>query len=59
MWTWFHSGWIILVPIAMMVVCILMCVLMRGVVFGSRMMCCGPTHGKSDPKSAKTPLGDL
>ncbi len=53
MWPWFHSGWIILLPIAMMVVCILMCVLMRGLVCGGGMPCCGPRHREHDTESGK------
>ena len=49
MWPWFHFGWVIIIPIAMMVFCILMCVFMRRHVFGGRESCCG--HGRSESKS--------
>ncbi len=58
MWPWFHSGWIIIVPIVMMVLCILLCVFMRGHVFGGCASCCGARHAESDAKDERSPKGD-
>ncbi len=58
MCAWFHSGWIIIVPLVMMALCILMCVLMRRLVFGGSAGCCGPRHGEFYPESQKRPQGD-
>ena len=49
MWPWFHFGWLIIIPIAVMVFCILMGVFMRGHAFGGCAGCCG--HGRSESKS--------
>ncbi len=53
MWLWFHSGWMIVIPLAMMAVCILMCVLVRRQVFSGGRMCCGYKHGDSKAESER------
>ena len=46
MWLWFHWGWLfLLVPLAMMLVCVLMCVGMCRHCGGVGGDCCGHTHG--------------
>lgn len=58
MWPWFHSSWIIILPLAMMVLCILMCILRRGRVFRGYTMCCGYRHGESDAESERSSQSD-
>ncbi len=58
MWPWFQLGWIIIVPIAMIVVCLLMCIFMRGHVFGSCASCCGHGRSESDAQSNRKPQSD-
>lgn len=57
MWFWFHPGWIFIVPVAMMVLCILMCVFVRGHVFGGCARCCGHGRGDSDARSDRKTSG--
>ena len=48
MWFWFHSGWMIILPLAMVVLCILMCVFMRRHVSSGCGTCCGYKRGDSE-----------
>ena len=50
---WFHPGWIFILPLAMMVFCILMCIFMRGHVSCGSAMCCSHRHSKSDAENEK------
>ncbi len=58
MWLWFHSGWIIILPLAMMALCILMSVLARRQVFSGCGMCCGYKHSESDSRRERRPQSD-
>ncbi len=53
MWLWFHSGWIIILPLAMMVLCILMCILVGRHVFSGCGMCCGYKRGESETENKR------
>ncbi len=45
MWFWFHSGWLFLVvPLAMIFACVLMCIVMCRPSKGGCMRCCDHTH---------------
>lgn len=58
MCTWSHSGWIVILPLAMMAFCILMCVFMRRHVFRGSTTCCGHGHGESGAESERKPQSD-
>lgn len=58
MWFWFHSGWILILPLAVMVLCILMCFLMRWRVLSRGMGCCGHGHREYNPEGERRPQGD-
>ncbi len=58
MWNWFHPGWIVILPLAMMALCILMCFLMRRLAFGGCSMCCGHRHSKPDAESERKAQSD-
>jgi hypothetical protein len=55
MWLWFHPGWMVIVPLAMMLVCILMCIFVRWHVFGGSILCCGHRQSECDTESKKGP----
>ena len=45
MWFWLHSGWLLLlVPLAMMIACVLMCFFARAFRSGGCAGCCGHTQ---------------
>ncbi len=48
MWPWFQWGWLIVLPLAMMALCILVCVFMRRHVFSGCRTCCDYKHNESD-----------
>lgn len=58
MWFWFHSGWIAILPLAMIVLCILMCVLMRRHMFGGCAGCCSRGHSESAAENERKPESD-
>ena len=53
MWLWFHSGWIFLFPLAMIVLCILICILMRRHMFCGRTTCCSHRHSEGEAVSER------
>ena len=53
MWPWFHCSWIIILPVAMIAVCILMRVFMRRPAFSGGRTCCSHTEYGSSSKSEK------
>lgn len=48
MWPWFQSGWIMILPLAMMALCIPVCAFMRRHMFSNCRTCCGGKHNESD-----------
>ena len=58
MWCWFPSGWIIILPLALMVLCILMCIFARPHKFSGCGTCCSYRNSKSDTGTERTSQGD-
>ncbi len=53
MWHWFDAGWIIVLPLAMMALCVLMCIFMRHRAFFGCRTCCGYKHEDSEAESKR------
>ncbi len=58
MWSWFHSGWIVILPLIMMVLCILMCVFMRSHVLGGGPRCCGHRRNECETEREGAPRSE-
>ncbi len=58
MWLWFHSGWIIVLPLVMVALCIVMFILMRRHVLPGCGMCCHGEHRQFHAQVGNRPPGD-